>query len=54
MIDRGTDDADVVVARWELQRHRDEAADVPPAVRELVMAMYEAEAAALARLSAAM
>ena len=40
-------------ARWDLQRRRDEAVEQPPAVGELVMAMYEAETAALARLSAA-
>ena len=38
-------------ARWDLQRRRDEAVEEPPAVGELVMAMYEAETAALARLS---
>lgn len=36
--------------RWTLQRARDETVDQPPAVGELVMAMYEAEAAALERL----
>ena len=40
-------------ARWDLQRRRDEAVEEPPAVGELVMAMYEAETAALARLSSA-
>ena len=40
-------------AGWDLQRRRDEAVEEPPAVGELVMAMYEAETAALARLSSA-
>lgn len=44
LIDRGDS------ARWELQRRRDEAAEEPPAVGELVTAMYKAETAALARL----
>ena len=35
-------------ARWDLQRRRDEAAGDPPAVGELVMAMYETEVEALA------
>ena len=39
--------------RWDVQRRRDEAVEEPPAVGELVMAMYEAETAALARLSSA-
>jgi hypothetical protein len=38
--------------RWELQRRRDEAVEEPPAVGELVTAVYEAETAALARLRA--
>ena len=44
---------DGAAARWDLQRRRDEAVEEPPAVGELVMAMYEAETAALARLSSA-
>ncbi len=40
-------------ARWDLQRRRDEAVEEPPAVGELVLAMYEAETAALARLRSA-
>ena len=40
-------------ARWDLQRRRDEAVEDPPAVGELVMAMYDAEAEALARLRSA-
>ena len=40
-------------AGWDLQRRRDEAVEEPPAVGELVMAMYEAETAALTRLSSA-
>ena len=40
-------------ARWDLQRRRDEAAGDPPAVGELVMAMYETEVEALARLRSA-
>ncbi len=40
-------------AGWDLQRRRDEAVEEPPAVGGLVMAMYEAETAALARLSSA-
>ena len=51
LIDGGPETA---AARWELQRDRDEAADVPPPVGELVMAMYGAESAALERLRAAM
>jgi Butirosin biosynthesis protein H, N-terminal/Domain of unknown function (DUF4872) len=47
LIDRGA------AERWDLQRRRDEAAEEPPAVGELVTAMYEAETAALARLRAA-
>ena len=39
--------------RWDLQRRRDEAVEEPPAVGELVLAMYEAETAALVRLSSA-
>ena len=49
---RGLIDAGAT-ARWELQRRRDEAVEEPPAVGELVLAMYEAETAALARLSSA-
>ena len=45
LIDRGD------AARWELQRRRDEAAAEPPAVGEMVAAMYEAETSALAQLS---
>ena len=44
---------DVAAARWDLQRRRDEAVGELPAVGEWVTAMYEAEAAALARLSSA-
>ncbi len=40
-------------ARWDLQRRRDEAVGDPPAVGELVMAMYETEVEALARLRSA-
>jgi hypothetical protein len=47
LIDRGA------AERWDLQHRRDEAAEEPPAVGELVTAMYEAETAALARLGAA-
>ena len=50
LIDGGVGSA---AARWELQRRRDEAVGEPPAVGEPVRAMYEAETAALARLSAA-
>ncbi len=50
LIDGGPETA---AARWELQRARDEATDVPPQVGELVMAMYEAETAALERLRSA-
>jgi len=57
LIDRanalGDDAADVAAARWDLQRRRDEAVGELPAVGELVTAMYEAETAALARLSSA-
>ena len=41
-------------ARWDLQRLRDDTAEEPPAVGELVMAMYETEAEALARLRSAL
>ena len=44
---------DGAAARWDVQRRRDEAVEEPPAVGELVMAMYEAETAALVRLSSA-
>lgn len=47
LIDRGDP------ARWELQRRRDETADEPPVVGDLVAAMYEAETSALGRLSSA-
>ncbi|WP_173921702.1 BtrH N-terminal domain-containing protein [Agromyces sp. Marseille-P2726] len=50
LIDGGPETA---AARWQLQRARDEAADVPPPVGDSVMAMYEAETAALERLRAA-
>ncbi len=40
-------------ARWDVQRRRDEAVEEPPAVGELVMAMYEAETSALGVLSSA-
>ena len=45
LIDRGD------AARGELQRRRDETPSEPPAVGELVAAMYQAETSALARLS---
>ena len=57
LIDRanalGDEAADVAAARWELQRRRDEAVGELPAVGELITAMYEAETAALTRLSSA-
>ncbi|MFE5670792.1 BtrH N-terminal domain-containing protein [Agromyces sp. NPDC056523] len=51
LIDDGLDRA---AARWELQRARDLAPDVPPPLGEQVMAMHEAEVAALERLRAAL
>jgi Butirosin biosynthesis protein H, N-terminal/Domain of unknown function (DUF4872) len=48
---RGEDASEVAAARWALQARRDEAGE-PPALGELVSAMYETEVAALARQQA--
>jgi hypothetical protein len=52
-ISRGEDASRPAAARWALQARRDEAGE-PPALREHVSAMYEAEVAALGRLGAAL
>jgi hypothetical protein len=49
----GEEASDLAAARWALQRERDDTAGEPPAIGELVSAMYEAEVAALARLRSA-
>jgi hypothetical protein len=46
LVARGDNPAEVAAARWELQARRDEAGELP-ALAEHVMAMYEAERAAL-------
>ena len=53
LVARGEDASEVAAARWALQRERDDAVDQPPAIGDLVSAMYEAEVAALVRLRSA-